>query len=103
MIAQNLELPLFGTHPVAVRLKTCENFLKWIGKTSKNLRLTIVAFFPMDYGTLFPEPFLGSGGVMASLAPRRGIGSDCFKPLMEIWHALKDSPDTLKGWVRVER
>ena len=72
--------------------------LKWVGNKQRFAR-DIVSFFPSSFGTYF-DPFLGSGAVLATLAPRRGIGSDSFKPLMEIWTALKDDPETLVRWYR---
>lgn len=35
---------------------------------------------------------------MATLAPRYGIGSDVFKPLIEIWQTLVEHPEKLKIW-----
>ncbi len=47
---------------------------------------------------MYFEPFLGSGAVMATLQPKRAIGSDAFTPLMEIWQALRADPAALKQW-----
>jgi DNA adenine methylase len=44
------------------------------------------------------EPFLGSAGVLATLAPERALGSDTFGPLIEIWKTLHNAPNTLKQW-----
>jgi DNA adenine methylase len=41
---------------------------------------------------------LGSGAVLATLAPKLAVGSDTFRPLVEIWQTLHDSPETLKRW-----
>jgi DNA adenine methylase len=57
----------------------------------------IISYFPTRFETYF-EPFLGSGGVLASLAPKRAVGSDVFAPLIEIWQTLKGNPDRLKKW-----
>jgi len=70
--------------------------LKWIGNKQRFAH-EIVSYFPDNISTYY-EPFLGSGAVMATLAPKRGIGSDCFKPLIEIWQTLSRSPETLKQW-----
>jgi len=72
--------------------------LKWVGNKQRFAR-DIVSFFPPSFGTYF-DPFLGSGAVLATLAPRKAIGSDSFKPLMEIWVALKEDPETLVGWYK---
>ena len=73
-----------------------KQLLKWVGNKQRFAH-EIVSYFPLKFGTYF-EPFLGAAGVLATLAPERAIGSDSFKPLVEIWRTLKDSPDTLKKW-----
>ena len=70
--------------------------LKWVGNKQR-VAHKIAAYFPQEFGTYF-EPFIGSGGVLATLAPKRAIASDSFRPLVEIWQTLKDSPETLKCW-----
>jgi DNA adenine methylase len=70
--------------------------LKWVGNKQR-FASEIVSYFPRDFGT-YIEPFLGSGAVLATLAPARAVGSDSFKPLMEIWQTLVNDPDTLKEW-----
>lgn len=70
--------------------------LKWVG-SKQRFAHEIVSFFPRRFGRYF-EPFLGSGAVLATLAPEKALGSDVFKPLTEIWQALRDEPGMLKGW-----
>ena len=70
--------------------------LKWIGNKQR-FAGEIVSYFPARFGRYF-EPFLGSGAVLATLAPQAAIGSDNFVPLVEIWQTLKRSPETLKAW-----
>jgi DNA adenine methylase len=70
--------------------------LKWVG-SKQRFAHEIVAAFPPRFGTYF-EPFLGSGAVLGTLAPVRAVGSDVFRPLMEIWQALHGDPDRLKQW-----
>lgn len=70
--------------------------LKWIGNKQRFAH-EIISYFPSKINTYY-EPFLGSGGVLGVFAPRQGIGSDCFRPLIEIWKTLKDDPETLKEW-----
>ena len=68
--------------------------LKWIGNKQRQAP-AIIDFFPTDYRTYF-EPFLGSGGVLGVLAPRRAVASDGFLPLMEIWRTLLADKAALK-------
>ena len=35
---------------------------------------------------------------MATVAPSRGVGSDIFAPLIEIWRAVQSNPDLVKSW-----
>lgn len=60
--------------------------LKWVGNKQKQAD-AIIAHFPQRFGTYF-EPFLGSGGVLGVLSPRRAFASDGFLPLIEIWRSL---------------
>jgi DNA adenine methylase len=70
--------------------------LKWIGNKQRFAH-EIVSYFPENIGTYF-EPFLGGGGVLGTLCPKRAVGSDVFAPLMQIWQTLHDDPQTLKRW-----
>ena len=70
--------------------------LKWVG-SKQRFAGEIAAYFPNHFGRYF-EPFLGSGAVLAMLAPASALGSDSFLPLVEIWQTLKHSPETLKTW-----
>lgn len=70
--------------------------LKWVGNKQR-VAHEIISYLPVEFGTYF-EPFLGSGAVLATLAPQRAVASDSFKPLMEIWWALHDEPEMLKQW-----
>ncbi|MGH8261825.1 MAG: Dam family site-specific DNA-(adenine-N6)-methyltransferase [Steroidobacteraceae bacterium] len=70
--------------------------LKWIGNKHK-FAAQIIARLPTEFG-MYYEPFLGSGAVLGTLAPTRGVASDTFVPLMEIWTALKSHPQRLTVW-----
>ncbi len=80
--------------PTVAPFKT--QLLKWVGSKQK-IAHEIVAHFPPEFGA-YHEPFLGAAGVMASLAPRSGYGSDTFAPLIEIWQTLGSDPESLKSW-----
>ncbi len=70
--------------------------LKWIGNKQR-MADDIIRFFPSRIRT-YREPFLGSGGVLGVLAPRIGVGSDSFSPVVEIWRTLRYRPALLKSW-----
>lgn len=70
--------------------------LKWIGNKQR-FAPEIVSYFPEEFGTYF-EPFVGSGAVLATLAPQKAIASDSFRPLIEIWQTLATNPSLVKRW-----
>ena len=70
--------------------------LKWVGNKQR-FAYEIASFFPANYGTYF-EPFLGSGAVLGTVAPKRGVASDTFRPLIEIFQMLQESPQALVKW-----
>lgn len=101
------QLPLFDLNNVPLYnanfVNTTENvteyksqLLKWIGNKQRFAN-EIISYFPIHFG-IYHEPFLGSGGVLASLAPRRAFASDAFQPLIEIFQTLQNKPELLKRW-----
>lgn len=84
----------FPSEAAGAAFKT--QLLKWIGNKQRQAP-DIISYFPADYGRYF-EPFLGSGGVMGVLAPPKGVASDIFPPLVEIWKTLHDDAELLKNW-----
>lgn len=77
-----------GTTPFRTQL------LKWVGNKQKQAD-AIIGYFPERFGTYF-EPFLGSGGVLGVLAPKKAVASDTFAPLVHIWQTLHDDKEELK-------
>jgi len=75
--------------------------LKWVGNKQK-FAAEITSYFPLYYGRYF-EPFLGSGAILATIAPKNGMGSDTFEPLMQIWKKLKENPQELINWYAERR
>jgi DNA adenine methylase len=70
--------------------------LKWVGNKQK-FSSEIISKFPESFNK-YHEPFMGSAAVLASLSPKKGVGSDTLKPLVEIFIKLKEEPDLLKEW-----
>jgi DNA adenine methylase len=68
--------------------------LKWIGNKQKQAD-SIIKFFPKQFDIYF-EPFLGSGGVLGVLTPKKAVASDAFAPLVQIWQTLHDDRELLK-------
>ena len=84
-----MQLSLFDTQKNCVEPLT-QQLLKWVGNKQRFAH-EIISNFPSHYGMYF-EPFLGSGAVLATLAPRRAVGADSFKPLIDIFRTLQESP-----------
>lgn len=75
---------------------TTGQLLKWIGNKQR-FAVEIASYFPVKNRRYF-EPFLGSGAVLATLAPVSALGSDSFEPLIEIWTTLQRNPEAVKAW-----
>lgn len=77
--------------------------LKWVGNKQK-FAGQISRYFPIEFKRFY-EPFLGSGAIMATLSSKNAVGSDIYKPLIEIWQTLKENPKLLIEWydTRVKR
>jgi DNA adenine methylase len=75
--------------------------LKWIGNKQK-FAVEITRYFPTDIKNYY-EPFLGSGAILATVAPENGLGSDTFKPLVQIWKKLATRPNELIEWYAERR
>lgn len=88
------EAALFDVCEPVAPFKT--QLLKWIGNKQRFAH-EIASYFPQDVKTYF-EPFVGSGAVLGTYAPKQGVASDALKPLAEIWMALSRDPDELKQW-----
>lgn len=67
--------------------------LKWVGNKYRYAH-TITSFFPDRYNT-YIEPFVGTGAILATLAPQKAIAGDVLVPLIEILRLLQNEPQTL--------
>lgn len=75
--------------------------LKWVGNKQK-FAAEITRHFPLNFCRYY-EPFLGSAAILATVAPNYGLGSDTFKPLIEIWKKLVVDPGGLVEWYSSRR
>lgn len=87
---------LFENEPELYVAPPRGQLLKWVGNKHR-MAAEIGAHFPPRFSA-YHEPFLGSGAILATVAPEQGYASDAFKPLMEIWQALHRNPRILKKW-----
>lgn len=93
-----MQLPLFQLETSTRSEPFKTQLLKWIGNKQRFAH-EIISYFPKDYNRYY-EPFLGSGAVLGTLAPKSAVASDTLAPLMQIWQTLKASPDVIKDWYR---
>ena len=92
-----MQLDLAYDFPETIQNKPFKTqLLKWIGNKQRFAH-EIISFFPSNFNKYY-EPFLGSAAVLGSLAPRNGIGTDNYMPLIEIWRTLKSNPHELLNW-----
>lgn len=73
--------------------KPPKQFLKWIGNKQR-FAAQIASHAPDDFNRYF-EPFVGSGAILATIAPRIGFASDNHPPLIALWKLLHDDPNSL--------
>ena len=78
-----------------------KQLLKWVGNKQR-FAGEITRFFPTTFNTFY-EPFLGSGAIIATVSPINGVGSDIYRPLMEIWEQLQSDSDGLIDWYASRR
>lgn len=78
-----------------------KQLLKWVGNKQR-FAGEITRFFPTNFKTFY-EPFLGSGAIIATVSPINGVGSDIYKPLMEIWKQLQSDSEGLINWYATRR
>jgi len=91
-----MQLAIFSNYDQASMKTPKGQLLKWIGNKQR-FAAQIASHFPRRFRRYF-EPFVGSGAVLATLAPRDGVASDVFPPLVEIWKTLVRNPEKLKQW-----
>lgn len=72
--------------------------LKWVGNKQR-FAYEIALNFPRPFGR-YIEPFLGSAGVLGTVAPKRGLAGDALKPLAQLWATVGSEPRRVKRWYK---
>jgi DNA adenine methylase len=91
-----MQTSLFQSCDRTIVVPPKSQLLKWIGNKQR-FAVEIASWFPKSF-EMYYEPFLGSGAVLATLAPRKALGSDVFQPLVDIWKSLVNDPESVKQW-----
>jgi DNA adenine methylase len=92
------ESPVIDTTPF---LPPKVQLLKWVGSKHK-FAAQMSQYFPSNFNN-YHEPFVGSGSILATIAPNCGYASDIYEPLIQIWLTLKNDPDLLISWYKERR
>ena len=96
MVTSDMQLDLFEPSNTCKVAPFKTQLLKWVGNKQRFAH-EIASFFPEDVATYY-EPFIGSGAVLATYAPRSAVASDAFEPLAQIWKTLVSDPEKLVRW-----
>lgn len=75
------------------RTRPSGQLLKWVGNKFRYSE-AIARYLPSEYGT-YIEPFVGTGAVLATVAPRRGIAGDALGILVKFHQAVQTDPGPL--------
>jgi DNA adenine methylase len=67
--------------------------LKWVGNKFRYAE-TIARHLPADTGTYY-EPFVGTGAVLATLAPERAVAGDALDTLIDLLRVVQKQPAQL--------
>ena len=71
---------------------TVPSLIKWTG--SKRSQAERIFHLAPNHKTYF-EPFLGGGSMMYLFSKPGSIGSDLYKPLVDLWLVVRDNPEIL--------
>ena len=93
---------LFETHEFAAdRTRPAGQLLKWVGNKQRYAE-AIARYLPDEPGTYF-EPFVGTGAVLATMRPRRGVAGDTLGVLIDLLRLVQTDPERLVEHYRFER
>lgn len=73
-------------------------FLRWAGSKRRILK-QLIPFIPDQFGKYY-EPFLGGGSMFFFLCPPRSEISDVSRSLIEIYRAVRKSPEEILEFLR---
>lgn len=90
---QQAELFPAGEGRVRARVRPRGQLLKWVGNKFRYAE-SISQYLPSELGTYY-EPFVGTGAVLATLAPERAIAGDSLSILIRLMGLVQTDPDRL--------
>jgi DNA adenine methylase len=83
------------------RMRPRGQLLKWVGNKFRYAE-TIAQHLPKDLGTYY-EPFVGTGAVLATLAPGRAVAGDTLPTLIDLLRMVQRQPEVLISHYAVAR
>ena len=87
-------MPLFQSDAdLGARRRPAGQILKWVGNKFRYAE-AIAEHLPTELGTYY-EPFVGTGAVLATLAPKRAIAGDALPLLIELHRLVQSDPKRL--------
>jgi DNA adenine methylase len=96
------ESGLFEAHKFAAhRSRPAGQLLKWVGNKQRYAE-AIAQHLPPDLGTYF-EPFVGTGAVLATVQPERGVAGDSLSVLVDVLKLVQSDPECLVVHYDAER
>jgi DNA adenine methylase len=78
---------------MGARSRPTGQILKWVGNKFRYAE-AIARHLPDDLGTYY-EPFVGTGAVLATLAPKRALAGDSLPVLIELLRTVQADPERL--------
>lgn len=87
------QIDLLTDEVVEARTRPRGQVLKWVGNKFRYAE-AIAKHLPSVKG-IYYEPFVGTGAVLATIAPNRAVASDTLPMLIEIHEAVQDDPAPL--------
>ncbi len=88
-----LEAPQPSGSLVASRIRPSGQLLKWVGNKFRFAEV-IAEHLPADFNC-YIEPFVGTGAVLATVAPSHGIAGDALGVLVDFHKAVQNNPEPL--------
>jgi len=90
-----------GESVAAERTRPSGQILKWVGNKQR-YAAAIARHLPAEEGTYF-EPFVGTGAVLATMRPDRGVAGDTLGVLIDLLRLVQRDPNRLVAHYEHER
>lgn len=93
VVAEDLRLFESDLASQSTRIRPSGQILKWVGNKFRYAE-AIARHLPDDLGDYY-EPFVGTGAILATLAPERAVAGDALPLLIDLLRTVQDDPGPL--------